>query len=142
LRRIYGTSDFEHINYNIIEDGGERILAVDAVEKSWGPNYFRFGMGLSNDFNGSSNFTLEGLFRKTWMNSLGGEWVTRVQIGQIDAIQTQFYQRLPKSNGTRTTCMKAVIISPPSMASSIGSAWISAAISRNTGRRRWVSGRG
>lgn len=94
LRRIYGTSDFEHINYNIIEDGGERILAVDAVEKSWGPNYFRFGMGLSNDFNGSSNFTLEGLFRKTWMNSLGAEWVTRVQIGQIDAIQTQFYQPL------------------------------------------------
>jgi len=92
LRRIYGTSDFEHINYNIIENGGERILAVDAVEKAWGPNYFRAGVGLENDFNGSSNYTLEGLFRKTWINSLGAEWVTRVRIGNTDAIQSEFYQ--------------------------------------------------
>jgi NTE family protein len=94
LRRIYGTSDFEHINYNIIEDHGERILAVDAVEKSWGPNYFRFGVGLESNFNGDANFTLEGLFRKTWMNSMGGEWATHVSLGQIDSIQSQFYQPL------------------------------------------------
>jgi NTE family protein len=38
MRRLYGTGDFEHVNYRIIEEPGRRVLAVDAVEKSWGPN--------------------------------------------------------------------------------------------------------
>ena len=54
MRRIYGTGDFEHVNYRIIEEPGKRVLAVDAVEKSWGPNYLRFGLGLSSDFQGDA----------------------------------------------------------------------------------------
>ncbi len=54
MRRLYGTGDFEHVNYRIIEEPGKRVLAVDAVEKSWGPNYLRFGLGLTNDFKGDA----------------------------------------------------------------------------------------
>ena len=52
MRRLYGTDDFEHVDYRIVEEAGRRILEVDAVEKSWGPNYLRFGLGLSSDFQG------------------------------------------------------------------------------------------
>ena len=55
MRRLYGTGDFEHINYRIIEEPGRRILSVDAVEKSWGPNYLRLGLGLSSDFSGDES---------------------------------------------------------------------------------------
>lgn len=92
LRRVYGTSDFEHINYRIIEDQGQRVLAVDAVEKSWGPNYFRFGLGLDSDFQGTANFTVQGRFRKTWLNSLGAEWLTDVQVGHTNRLASEFYQ--------------------------------------------------
>ncbi|MDP2784453.1 MAG: patatin-like phospholipase family protein [Sulfurimicrobium sp.] len=92
LRRVYGTSDFEHVNYRMIEDQGQRVLVVDAVEKSWGPNYFRFGLGLDSDFQGTANFTVQGRFRKTWLNSLGAEWLTDVQIGHTDRIASEFYQ--------------------------------------------------
>ena len=37
MRRIYGTDNFEHVNYRFVEEPSKRVLAVDAIEKSWGP---------------------------------------------------------------------------------------------------------
>ncbi len=94
MRRIYGTGDFEHVNYRFIEEPGRRVLAVEAVEKSWGPDYLRFGLGLSTDFSGDAYFNLLGSYRRTWLNSLGGEWRTDMQIGRTSSFQTEFYQPL------------------------------------------------
>lgn len=94
MRRLYGTGDFEHVNYRIIEEPGRRILAVEAVEKSWGPNYLRFGLGLSSDFGGDAFFNVLASYRKTWLNSLGAEWRTDLQIGRTSRIFTEFYQPL------------------------------------------------
>ena len=86
LRRIYGTGDFEHINYSLIDEPGKRVLAVEAVEKSWGPDYLRFGLGLSSDFSSQSSFfNLAASYRKTWINSLGASWRTGVQFGYNNA---------------------------------------------------------
>lgn len=50
MRRLFGTGDFEHVNYRFLEEPGKRILSVDQViEKSYGPNDLRFGLGLSSD---------------------------------------------------------------------------------------------
>ena len=68
MRRIYGTDDFEHVNYRFMEEPGRRVLAVDAVEKSWGPDYLRFGLGLSSDLQGDAYFNLLASYRKTWLN--------------------------------------------------------------------------
>lgn len=92
MRRIYGTGDFEHVNYRFIEEPGKRILAVDAVEKSWGPNYLRFGLGLSSDFSGDAFFNILGSYRKTWINDRGAEWRTDVQLGHTSGLYTEFYQ--------------------------------------------------
>ncbi|MDO9596081.1 MAG: patatin-like phospholipase family protein [Azoarcus sp.] len=92
MRRLYGTDDFEHVNYRFLEEPGKRVLAVDAVEKSWGPDYLRFGLGLSSDFSGDAYFNLLASYRKTWMNSLGGEWRSDVQVGRTSSLQTEFYQ--------------------------------------------------
>jgi len=92
VRRVYGTDDFSHVDYHIVEEHGQRTLVMDAVEKSWGPNYFRGGLGLETDFQGDSSFTLLGRLRKTWVNSLGAEWTTEAQIGKADRIASEFYQ--------------------------------------------------
>lgn len=94
MRRLYGTDDFEHVNYRFLEEPGRRVLAVDAVEKSWGPDYLRFGLGLSSDFSGDAFFNLLGSYRKTWLNSLGAEWRTDVQLGHTSGLYTEFYQPL------------------------------------------------
>lgn len=94
MRHLYGTGDFEHVNYSFMEEQSRRVLAVDAVEKSWGPDYIRFGLGLSSDFTGDAYFNLLGSYRKKWMNSLGGEWRTDLQVGRTSSLWTEFYQPL------------------------------------------------
>lgn len=94
MLRLYGTGDFEHVNYRFLEEPGRRVLAVDAIEKSWGPDYLRFGLGLSSDFSGNAYFNLLTSYRKTWLNSLGAEWRTDLQIGHTSNLITEFYQPL------------------------------------------------
>ena len=94
VRRLFGTGDFEHINYRFLEEPGKRILAVDAIEKSYGPNYLRFGLGLSSDFRGDAYFNVLASYRRTWLNQLGAEWRTDVQLGQTSSITSEFYQPL------------------------------------------------
>jgi NTE family protein len=94
MRRLYGTGDFEHVNYRIIEEPGRRVLAVDAVEKSWGPNYLRLGLGFSTDLKGDSFFNLLASYRQTWINSLGAEWRNDLQLGQTSSFASEFYQPL------------------------------------------------
>jgi NTE family protein len=94
LRRIYGTGDFEHVGYRIIEEPGKRVLAIDAVEKSWGPNYLRFGLGFSSDLKGDNFFNALVTYRQTWLNSLGAEWRNDLQFGQTTSLTSEFYQPL------------------------------------------------
>lgn len=92
MRRIYGTGDFEHVNYRFLEEPNKRVLAVDAVEKSWGPNYLRFGLGLSDDFQGGAYYNLLASNRRTWINELGAEWRTDLQLGRTSSLYSEFYQ--------------------------------------------------
>jgi NTE family protein len=94
MRRIYGTGDFEHVNYRIIDEPGRRVLAVDAVEKTWGPDFMRFGLGLSSDFTSAAYFELAASYRKTWLNSLGAYWNTMLQFGHTNSLLSEFNQPL------------------------------------------------
>lgn len=94
MLRLYGTGYFEHVNYSLLEETSRRVMAVDAIEKSWGPDFLRFGLGLSSDFRNEAYYNLLGSYRKTWINSLGAEWRTDVQLGNNSNIVTEFYQPL------------------------------------------------
>lgn len=92
MRRLYGTGDFEHVSYRVLEEDGKRVLAIDAAEKTWGPDYLRFGLGLSSDFDGDSSFNLLGSYRQTWLNEQGAEWRNDVQLGQTNSVESEWYQ--------------------------------------------------
>ena len=62
------------------------------MEKSWGPNYLRLGLGLSTDFRGDAFFNLLASYRQTWLNRLGGEWRSDLQVGRTSRVATEFYQ--------------------------------------------------
>jgi NTE family protein len=95
LRRIYGRRDFESISYHLTGgDTGPRALVIEPTEKSWGPDYLRFGLGLASDFEGDSQFNLLVQYRRTWLNRLGGEWLTEAQVGQDTHLFSEFYQPL------------------------------------------------
>jgi NTE family protein len=110
ISRLYGRGDFERINYRLFNDNNRYVLSLKATEKSWGPNYLRFGLGLSSDFQGEAAFNLAASLNQTWLNRLGGEWRNEIQIGQTRRYLSEFYQPLdvdghffisPRINGER-----------------------------------------
>ena len=98
LRRVFGTRDFETISYRVVGgETGPRALLIEPREKSWGPDYLRFGLGLASDFSGDSQFNLLAQYRRTWINRLGAEWLTEAQIGQDTRLSTEFFQPLDET---------------------------------------------
>lgn len=94
LRRIYGRGDFESISYRILGDTGPRTMVITPTEKLWGPDYLRFGIGLQSDFQGDNEFNLLVQYRKSWINSLGGELLFEGQVGQDTHLFGEWYQPL------------------------------------------------
>ncbi len=92
LRRIYGHGDFESVDYRIAQEPGRRVMMIEPKEKSWGPDYLRFGAGIATDFSGDASFNLLAQYRRTWLNRLGGEWLTELQVGRDNRLFTEFYQ--------------------------------------------------
>jgi NTE family protein len=92
IRRLYGTGDYEHVGYRIIDEEGRRILAIEAVEKAWGPNYLQFGLKFATDFKIEANLDIFATYRRTWVNSLGAEWKTDLRFGRTIALASEFYQ--------------------------------------------------
>jgi NTE family protein len=94
VRRIYGRGDFEAVDYRIDQSPAGRALLIPVREKSTGPDYVRFGIGLAADFRDENRFNLLVSYRRTWLNRWGGEWLTEAQVGQTTSLFTEFYQPL------------------------------------------------
>ena len=97
LERIYGRGDFVQVRYRMLNENSRLILEIDAQEKTTGPNFLRFGLGLSNDFSGNAHFQALISHRQTWINSLGAEWRNDLKIGRINQISSEFYQPISQS---------------------------------------------
>ena len=92
---LLGQGDFENADYNItVDDKGRFIVDIIATEKSIGPNFLYFGLNLTSNFNDKAAYNLRAVVDKTWMNRLGGQWTTILQIGEKGLIGTEWFQPL------------------------------------------------
>ncbi|MBP7765758.1 MAG: patatin-like phospholipase family protein [Syntrophaceae bacterium] len=92
IDRIYGIDTFESVDFYLKRKDKGSAIVIEPLEKSWGPNYFRFGLGLEDNFKGTSSYALTAQFTKTAINSRAGEWRTEARIGENPHIYTEFYQ--------------------------------------------------
>lgn len=98
LEQVYGRGDFERMDYHVVDRQGTRTVEVQGVEKSWGPNYLKFGLGLASDSD-QTRFDASASHRSTWINSLGAEWRNDLQIGYRDQLTSEFYQPFTSDSG-------------------------------------------
>lgn len=91
---IYSQGDLQTLDYAVLRERDKTVLRITPVEKSWGPDYLRFGINLASDFRGESSYNLRALYRRTWLNSYGGEWLTVMQVGSEQALGMEFHQPL------------------------------------------------
>jgi NTE family protein len=93
LARVYGEGDFESVDYALLGTRERRILQVTPTEKSWGPNFLRFGVNFEGS-NKENEYALRAAYHRKWLNRLGGEWLSGAQVGERANWFTQFYQPL------------------------------------------------
>jgi len=94
LLRVYGDGYYERVDYALLRERDRNVLRVTPVEKTWGPDYLRFGLGLESNFGTGSTYVLRAGYHKTWMNSLGAELLTVAEIGNRTRLVFDFYQPL------------------------------------------------
>lgn len=97
INRIYGIDTFERVDFRLMEKNGKTGIVIEPIEKSWGPNYLRFGIGFEDNFKGKSSYALTAQFTKTALNRLAGEWRVEGRIGTSPRIFTEIYQPLDYS---------------------------------------------
>jgi NTE family protein len=92
---LYGLDYFDQVQYHVVHDeSGMNRLVIDAREKRSGTDYLRLGLNLSDDFRGESVYNLGASYRMNGINTLGAEWLTRLQLGDKQELFTEFYQPL------------------------------------------------
>ena len=94
MLRIYGDGWYESVDYALLTARDRNILQVMPVEKSWGPDYLRFGVSLDTNFKQDSSYTLRAAYDKTWLNDLGGQLLVSSEIGRKNALAVDLYQPL------------------------------------------------
>ena len=97
MLRIYGDGWYESVDYSLLTARDRNILHVMPTEKSWGPDYLRFGVSLEGSLKQNSSYTLRAAYDKTWLNSLGGQMLVSAEIGRKNALTVDLYQPLEDS---------------------------------------------
>lgn len=92
--RLVARGDFAAVGQDLEEKDGKSILAFTGKEKPWGPNYLTFDLNMSTDMKGDTAWGIRASLQQRWLNHLGGELRTSVQLGRPNAVNSEFYQPL------------------------------------------------
>jgi NTE family protein len=98
LLRVYGTGHYESVDYTVLQENADNTVRVTPIEKAWGPNYLRFGLGLATDKT-SSTYKFRLAYQRTLMNSLGGEFLAVAQVGNELVLGAEFFQPIEETRG-------------------------------------------
>ena len=94
ILHLYNTMVFDSVNYKIIQKNGNHILRISTTPSWNNRGDVLFSLGLGDDFQGHSFYSLKAGYLMYGVNSLGAEWRTDVEVGKRQHYATQFYQPL------------------------------------------------
>lgn len=100
LLALTTAGDFENVTQRLVSDGDQNTLIVDAQDKSWGPNFLLFGLGLSASSSDEGGFRLHVGYRRPWLTSSGLEGLIDGTVGSdMLALHAELRQPLSYSFG-------------------------------------------
>lgn len=92
INEIYGEGRYQKLQWDLLERDGRQGLAVRPVDKQWGPDFLRFALRVSDDFNGRSNYQLLSELSFTGLNTGGGEARVALGLGEVTRLRGEFFQ--------------------------------------------------
>ena len=96
IENVYALDRFDYVNAEFVDSAAGRTLLLTTKEKSWGPNYLKFGYKWDGDFEDTSMISLDLAYLLTDVTSNGGQWKNELTIGWESTIATEFYQPIDK----------------------------------------------
>lgn len=94
VEQIYSLNEFQFVDIQLEEHGTGRTLTFETDEKSWGPNFFEFGLGWETNFTDESFIDLDFAYTMTNLTRYGGEWRSQLELGNEPALSSEFYAPL------------------------------------------------
>ncbi len=100
LQALVTSGDFENATQQLIDDKDGPRLVIDAKERSWGPNFLLFGLGLSSSSEDEGGFRLNLGYRRPWLTQSGLELRADGTLGSdLLQLHTELRQPLSSSMG-------------------------------------------
>lgn len=97
LLSLTTSGNFENVTQQIVNEGDEHRLVIDAQEKYWGPNFLLFGLGMSSSSTDEGGFRLHLGYRRPWLTPSGLEFRADTTLGS-DLQSAHVELRQPLSN--------------------------------------------
>jgi NTE family protein len=92
--RMGALQELSAVGYRFEGDPDNPTLVWLPEEKSWGPTFLQFDIGMYTSSGGDLAFVIYAKHTSSWVNPLGGQWRNEVQLGFGNRLTTSFYQPL------------------------------------------------
>lgn len=92
--RLFGMRAFEKVGYQLVDRNNQTGVLFTASSRSWGKSFLKFGLGIEDDFEGSTAFHFAARLWQPGVNRYGAEWRTDLRVGTSPSLKSEFYQPL------------------------------------------------
>ncbi|MEN8516929.1 patatin-like phospholipase family protein [Burkholderia sp. RS02] len=100
LLALTTSGNFESVTQQVVSEGNENRLVIDAREKYWGPNFLLFGLGMSSSSSDEGGFRLHLGYRRPWLTESGLEFRGDTTLGSDrQSVHLELRQPLSSSTG-------------------------------------------
>jgi len=89
--RVYSLGRFELVDAFFEQRAEGRVLIVEVIEKSWGPNYFDVGLGFEHDFSLDSVINFDFAYTLGHITDNNGEWRNELGLGTDSSFRSELY---------------------------------------------------
>lgn len=94
LLHLYNMMIFDSVDYELRDENGKSILLIKTTPSWDNHGEMRFAIGLEDDFDGHSAYSLKIGYTMFGLNKLGGEWRNDFEIGRYKKAYTEIFQPL------------------------------------------------
>ena len=94
LLSIYNLSIFDKVDHSLLHKDGKNILEITTTPSWDNHGEIRMALGLEDDFDGHSTYSLKMGYTMFGLNKYGGEWKNDFEIGRSEKVYTEIYQPL------------------------------------------------
>lgn len=100
LLSLTTSGNFESVTQQVVSQGDENRLVIDAREKYWGPNFLLFGLGMSSSSADEGGFRLHVGYRRPWLTESGLEFRADATVGSdLNGVRVELRQPLSVKYG-------------------------------------------